>query len=102
MKMPWETPEQSLEDIVQALRADMQFMHAFTAILVRSQNEKLRTVVNTERGQVMPEGKCTFKDGTTIEFQDIGMPQIGMPAMTVQELVLTTLDKAFALELELS
>jgi hypothetical protein len=98
MKMPWEP---SLEDVVRALRADMQFMHAFTAILVRSQNEELRMVVNTERGQVMPEGKCTFKDGTTIEFQDIGMPQIGVPTMTTKELVLTTLHKAFALGLEI-
>jgi len=41
-------------------------------------------LVNTRRGQIVPRGECKFTDGSKSELQDIGMPQPGMPTMTVQ------------------
>lgn len=106
--MPWEVPdeepplERSLEGTVAAIQRDMAFACRHTGVLVRSSNEALRLVVNTERGQVLPPGVGTFTDGTTIEMQDLGMPQPGCPTMTVQELVKTVMDKATELGLELA
>jgi hypothetical protein len=106
MTMPWERPDanpeiEDLAEIVRALQADFRFMVGHTAILVRSNDEALRMVFNTERGQSMPDPlKCTFRDGTTMEFQDIGMPQPGVPTKTIKEVVTAALEKAFALGLQ--
>lgn len=91
-----------LESTVRALQTDMYFAVRHTSVLVRSDNALLRMVVNTERGQAIPPGKCVFKDGSTIEFQDIGMPQPGMPLMTVPELVKAAFSKAVEIGLEIA
>ena len=88
-------------DTVKALQADMLFAVKHTAILVRSSNSSLRMVVNIERGSDIPSGVCTFTDGTTIEFQDIGMPQPGVPTMTAQELGKAVFSKVTELGLEI-
>jgi hypothetical protein len=106
MTMPWEQPDtppeaDDLAETVRALQADLQFIVNHTAILVRSNNEALRMVFNTERGQSMPDPlKCTFRDGTTMEFQDISMPQPGVPEKTIKEIVTAALEQAFALGLQ--
>ena len=102
MSMPWEQPEvDDVAAIVRALQADLRFAVGHTAILVRSNNEALRMVFNTERGQNMPNPlKCTFRDGTTMEFQDIGMPQPGVPTKTIKDIVTAALEQAFALGLQ--
>lgn len=97
-----EPPAPSLADTVAAIQADMRFAVRHTAVLVRSDNALLRMVVNTERGQAIPPGKCVFKDGSAIEFQDIGMPQPGMPLMTVPELVKAAFSKAVEIGLEIA
>lgn len=103
MTYPWETAsEPSLAETVRALQADMAYAIGHTAILVRSSNTLLRMVANTVRGQSMPPGVCTFTDGSTVEFQDIGMPQAGVPEMTVPELVRAVFHKATELELEIA
>jgi hypothetical protein len=92
----------SLESTVRALQADMLFAVNHTSVLVRSNDSALRMVFNTERGQSMPDPlKCTFRDGTTMEFQDISMPQVNVPTKTMKEIVTTALEKAFALGLKL-
>lgn len=102
MTYPWEEPpKHSLEDTVRAIQADMRFAVEHTCVLVRSSNPELRMVANTARGQDMPQGLCTYADGTSIEFQDIGMPQPNCPVMTMQELCRTIHDKALELGLEL-
>jgi hypothetical protein len=105
MSMPWEQPdappETDLAETVRALQADLRFIVSHTAILVRSDNLLLRMVFNTERGQSMPDPlKCTFRDGTTMEFQDIGMPQPRVPTKTMKEIVTAALKKAFSLGLQ--
>jgi len=126
MTMPWDPPAdegkpltfdlpsegddtpspRSLEDTVKALQADMLFAVRHTGVLVRSNNEELRMVINTERGQLLPPGTCTFTDGgphpVTVEFQDIGMPQPGMPLMTMQELARHVFHKANEMGLEIA
>ena len=84
-RFPWEPaslPAVPVEKTVEALQRDVAFMVQYTAILVRSQHDALRMLVNTPRGQIIPRGKCTLTDGSTIEFQDIGMPQVGAPEYT--------------------
>lgn len=76
-----------LEETVRFLQRDFAFAVKMTSVLVRSTNEALRMVVNTERGQLMPPGAVTFTDGSTVEFQDVGMPQPGCPIMTLPEIV---------------
>lgn len=100
MSFPWQ--QSSLEETVKALQADLRFAVRHTSILVRSSNTLLRMVVNTERGQSLPPGTCTFKDGSTVEFQDLGMPQVNVPLMTVSELVRTVFSKATELGLEIA
>ena len=97
MTFPWETPvpavvepprlPATVEDVVRSLQSDMTFMVSHTAVQVHSSHEALQMLVNTARGQIIPRGECKLTDGSVIEFQDIGMPQIGAPLMTVQELV---------------
>jgi hypothetical protein len=93
---PWETPvpavveppqaPATVEHVVQALQRDMAYAVAHTAVLVHSPHEALQLLVNTPRGQIIPRGECKLTDGSTIEFQDIGMPQVGASLMTVPEL----------------
>jgi hypothetical protein len=108
--LPWEAPTdvdllrnwtQSIEETVTALQRDFAFAIKYSSTLVRSSNPDLRMIVNMERGQKLPPGEVTFTDGSTMEFQDIGMPQIGVPTMTVQELAQTAYNKATELGLEL-
>lgn len=104
MTFPWETDTpavRSTEDIVAAMQKDLQFMVAYTAVLVHSNQPALAMLVNTARGQIVPQGQCKFTDGSTLELQDIGMPQPGTPTMTVQELMARVWDIARELELEL-
>jgi hypothetical protein len=98
-RFPWEPV--SVAETVALLQRDMAYMVAATAIKVHSNRPELRMVVNTERGQIVPRGECKFTDGTTVEFQDIGMPQVGALLMTVQELMMRIWDAARKLELEL-
>jgi len=106
MSMPWERPDAPPEvddvaETVRALQADLRFIVSHTAILVRSDNEALRMVFNTERGQSMPDPlKCTFRDGTTMEFQDVGMPQVNVQTKTMKEIVVAALEQALALGLQ--
>lgn len=118
MRMPWDPPEthvltiaelpsQShqvttpLEDTVTLLQRDFAYAMTHTAVMVHSPHDALRMLVNTRRGQIIPVGECRFKDGTTLEFQDIGMPQPNVPAMTVQELVAMVWRTAAEIGLEL-
>lgn len=93
MTFPWETEQlpavqsRPIEDTVSALQRDVAYMVTHTAVLVHSKHGALSMLVNTPRGQIIPRNKCQFNDGSTIEFQDIGMPQIGAPEMTVRDLV---------------
>jgi hypothetical protein len=99
-RFPWEPVP--VAETVALLQRDVAYMVAATAVKVHSNRPELRTVVNTERGQIVPRGECRFTDGTTIEFQDIGMPQIGVPTMTVQDLLtrIWGIARDFGLELE--
>lgn len=83
-RMPWEPVP--VEETVKAMQRDMAYMVTHTAIAVHSNRPELRHVVNTRRGQIVPRGEVKYADGTTIEFQDIGMPQPGVEAMSVSEL----------------
>lgn len=69
------------------LQRDVAYMVTHTAVAVQSNRPELSMVVNTARGQIIPRNECKFRDGSTIEFQDIGMPQPGAPAMNVDKLV---------------
>lgn len=104
MKFPWEQETHTLtvaelpsqthvptvmptEELVAALQRDFAYAMTNTAVLVHSKHEELQMLVNTPRGQIIPRGECKLTDDSTIEFQDIGMPQIGVPYMTVKELL---------------
>jgi hypothetical protein len=115
MTFPWDPPPlpavvepaqapaaQPVETVVAALQRDMAFMVTHTAVLVHSQHEALQILVNTERGQIIPRGECKFTDGSTLEFQDIGMPQVGAPLMTVKDLIAQAWDVASRLGLEIA
>lgn len=77
----------STEDVVAALQRDFAYAVTHTAVLVHSSHDELQILVNTQRGQIIPRGECKLTDGTTIEFQDIGMAQVGAPLMSVKELL---------------
>jgi hypothetical protein len=122
---PWEKvdPLKELQDTVQLLQQDFAYALKYTAILVRSSNPDLCLIVNTERGPNIPSGKACFVASaaaqvdkgtypqneeatasslyTTIEMQDIGMPQPGIPLMTMGELAKFILQKTQELGLEL-
>lgn len=100
MNYPWEQTHElttvevaeihapaTIETVVTALQRDFAYAVAHTAVLVHSSHDELRILVNTARGQIIPRGECKLSDGTTIEFQDVGMPQVGAPLMTVKELL---------------
>jgi hypothetical protein len=113
MTFPWDAPlpaiveppqapaVMSTEDIVAALQRDFAYAVTHTAVQVRSPHEALQMLVNTPRGQIIPRGECKFTDGTTMEFQDIGMPQIGASLMTVKDLMARVWEAARELGLEL-
>lgn len=100
---PWDaTPAvQTTEHVVALLQRDMQYILRYTAVAVHSSRPELRMLVNTKRGQIVPRNEVKYADGTTLEFQDIGAPQIGIPEMTVKELVLMVVEKANELGLKL-
>ena len=77
----------TVEDVVRGLQRDMVYMVSHTGVTVHSPHDALQMLVNTPRGQIIPRGECKLTDGSTIEFQDIGMPQIGAPVMSVKELM---------------
>lgn len=100
-RFPWEVDKPTLEGTVALLQKDMTYMVTHTAVLVHSNNAPLRMLVNTRRGQIVPRNECKFKDGTTLEFQDLGMPQINVSEMSVPELIELVWNKAQELGLEL-
>lgn len=106
-KYPWETPQlpaatqSTTEETLRFLQKDIAHMVTHTAVLVHSSNPALQMLVNTARGQIIPRGECKFTDGTTLEFQDIGMPQPKTPYMSVQELIAKVWSVAAELGLEL-
>lgn len=99
MTFPWEQPT-PLADTVAALQRDLAYMVTHTAVLVHSNHPALAMLVNTPRGQLV-RGQCEFTDGTTMELQDVGMPQVGASEMSVQELIARTWGIARELGLEL-
>lgn len=102
VRYPWEPmPAEPIGDTVVKLQADLRYMVTHTAILTHSEHAALQMCVNTPRGQIIPRNVCKFKGGTTIEFQDIGMPQVGAPEMTVKDLIAQAWNVAQRLGLEL-
>lgn len=89
MKFPWEAqlPAVPIEDTVAALQRDFAYAVQMTAVRVHSNDPELATTANVPRGEIVPRGVCKFTNGVTVEFHDIGMPQIDVPAMTMHELV---------------
>lgn len=85
-RFPWEPAVPSTADTVAMMQRDLTYMVSHTAVLVRSNRPELAMLVNTPRGQIVPRGQSTFTDGVTMEMQDIGMPQVGAPEMTIHEL----------------
>ena len=83
--MPWDTVP--VTETVALIQADLRYMTSHTSVIVRSNRPELQILVNTPRGQIVPRNECTFTDGTTLEFTDVGMPQPGRPEMTVKELI---------------
>jgi hypothetical protein len=102
-RFPWE-PEPaplSVDETLAALRRDFAYVVRNTAVTVHSNRDALAMLVNTPRGQIIPRGEVKFSDGTTVEFQDIGMCQPGAPYMTVPELLTKVWETARELGLEL-
>ena len=99
-RMPWEPVP--VEETVGALQRDFAYAVQYTAVKTRSNQQSLNMIVNTPRGQIVPRGVCKFTDGTTVEFQDIGMPQPGCVAMSVPDLVAKIWEIATELGLELA
>lgn len=100
-RLPWEPAVPSTEETVLLLQRDFAYAVQYTAVLVHSNRPELQMVVNTRRGQIVPHGTCRFTDGSIVEFQDIGMPQVNAPTMTVQELTARVWELARELNLEL-
>jgi hypothetical protein len=99
-RMPWEPAP--VEETVALLQRDMAYIVTHTAVLVRSKHPALQMVVNTRRGQIIPRGEGKFSDGSTIEVEDVGMPQPNTPEMTVKELMamVWTIARELGLELQ--
>lgn len=103
MTFPWEQlPAVRVEDTVKLLQQDFAYAVQYTAVMVRSSRPELQIVVNTPRGQIIPRGVCKFSDGTTTEFQDIGMPRPNVPTMNIEDLMAQVWEIAKNLGLELS
>ena len=84
---PWNPPKRSAEDLIELLQFDFAYAVANTAIVIHSNNPALVFTANTARGQLVPRGEVKFMDGTTVELQDIGMPQVNVQYMTVQQIM---------------
>lgn len=100
-RFPWELAPRATEDIVAALQHDFAYAVVNTAVIVHSNNPAFSLVANTRRGQIIPRGECKFTDGTTVELQDIGMPQVKVPYLTVQEIMTKIWELASELNIEL-
>lgn len=98
-RMPWEPVP--VAETVALLQRDFAYAVQCTSVTVHSNNPAFEMLVNTPRGQIVPRNECKFTDGTTVEFQDIGMPQPGAPFMSVKELIARVWDLARELGLEL-
>lgn len=102
--LPWAQPERPLADTVKLLQADVAYLVKHTAVAVHATGEHaaaLSMLVNTARGQLVPTGVGRLTQGHTITFQDIGMPQVGAPSMTMRELAQHVHAVATGLGLEL-
>jgi len=111
MKFPWEqetlpaapepvAPAVPIEKQVELLTRDFATAVAYTAVLVHSTHPALQILANVPRGQIIPRNEAKLSDGSTIEFQDIGMPQPGAPFMGVPELIRRVLEITQELGLE--
>jgi hypothetical protein len=98
-RMPWEPIP--AEETLALVQADLRYMTNHTAVLVHSNRPELQILVNVRRGEIVPRNEVKFKDGTTLEFQDIGMPQPKAPLMTVKELLAMVWDIVQTLGLEM-
>ena len=94
---PWDPPRRSVEDTIALLQNDFAYAVANTAIVVHSNNPALVFTANTARGQLVPRGEVKFTDGTTVELQDIGMPQVNVPYMSVQAIIVRVANTVAAL-----
>jgi hypothetical protein len=105
VKFPWEDqlPAVPVEDTVALLQKDFAYAIQCTAVTVHSNRPEFQITVNTPRGQIVPRNECRFTDGTTIELQDIGMPQPGLPFMSMKDLLaqMWNLVRDLGLELQL-
>lgn len=98
-RYPWEPVP--VGETVAAIQRDLAYIVTHTAVLVHSSRPALEMLVNTLRGQIVPRGQVKFKDGTTLELQDIGMPQVNCEEITVGELMKRIWDVAKDLGLEM-
>lgn len=99
---PWDQPRQSAEDAIALLKNDFAYAVANTAVVVHSNNAAFAFIANTARGQLVPRGEVKFTDGTTIELQDIGMCQVNVPYLTVQQIMARIWKQASELGMELA
>lgn len=99
-RWPWEPVP--VAETVSLLQRDMAYMVQWTGVKVHSNRPELQLTVNVQRGQLIPRNEFKYKDGTTVEFQDLGMPQIGVQQMTIKELVMSVIEKGNALGLEIA
>lgn len=100
--LPWAQPERPLSETVRLLQADVSYMVKHTAVAVHVTGPHAATlsmVANTPRGQLVPTGEGRLTQGHVVIFQDIGMPQPGLPEMTIDELSQALTEKALALGL---
>jgi len=101
-RFPWEpAPPPTTDETVAKLQRDVLYMVTHTAVMVHSSRPELCMLVNTRRGQIIPRNEMKLKDGTTLEFQDIGMPQVGVSEMSVKDLLVHVLETMRSLGLEL-
>lgn len=103
---PWEPTPRSVEDTIALLQSDFAYAVTHTCVVVHSNNPALVFTANTQRGQLVPRGEVKFlgADGvttTTVELQDIGMPQVNAQYMTVQQIMSRVWKLASELGLEL-
>jgi len=92
---------------VELLQLDFAYAVTHTAVVVHSNNPAMVFTANTQRGQLVPRGEVKFLGAngvaaTTIELQDIGMPQVHAQYMTVQQIMSRVWKLASELGLELS
>jgi len=90
-----------VEETVKALQQDMAFAIRYTCIIVHSNRAEFQMAFNVPRGELVPRNEGRFTDGTTVEMQDIGMPQPNTPISDVAKISQLIVDIAAALKLEL-